>query len=180
MSVKSNNNPTGLTIDVSRIYSNGGVSNSSDINRNTIMRGLHGVSKVANTSTTIVNSTTQAANNFLESVGIVVCGNMSGDYSLLDAQTDSEAIDNPNISFLANKSKNKADKRIKAIDKFPNADDPFYEPDSNISIVASSEQDMQQKVVDNTKSLKPAIDLISLNEGASPRRKLKQLSVMSK
>ena len=180
MSIKLNKNPTGFTIDVSRIYSNGGATSATDTNRNTIMRGLQGVSKTSNTATTIVDSTTQGASSFLENIGITVCGNMSGDYSLLNIQTDNEVIDNPNISLQNNESKNKVDRRTKATDKFPNANDPFYEPDSNIPIVSLSKQDVERKAAGNVKSLKPAIDLISLNEGASPKRKLKQLSVMPK
>ena len=135
-----------------RLYVNGETVESSNMNRLKVREGLQ---KVGN-----------------------VCQEMDENYSLIDAQTDNEVIDNPNIPFVIGKDKSAQDKKIKATDKFPNASDPFYDADSNVPVQESSPQQAITKQITNMKSLKPAMDLIDLNQIADSGLKLKQMSVM--
>ena len=162
-----------------RLYVNGETVESSNMNRLKVMEGLQKVGNANNVSKfDNTTSTEQAAANFLNDVNIVVCQEMDENYSLIDAQTDNEVIDNPNIPFVIGKDKSAQDKKIKATDKFPNASDPFYDADSNVPVQESSPQQAITKQITNMKSLKPAMDLIDLNQIADSGLKLKQMSVM--
>ena len=175
MSTKKKRNPIPSGIRTNRIYVNGESLDTSNSMRIAVMKGAQKASKTTGKSTTSDIDTTQVAASFLENVNISVCSGMDQDYSLLNVQTDKETIDNPNIETTVSRDKSATDKKVKATDKFANADDPFYEPDGNIPIVAISSQDNTQKAVSNMKSLKVAVDLISLNESMAPQQQLKQL-----
>ena len=162
-----------------RKYINGELMNSSDLNRTTVMTGLQTISNAENTSKQGRTDTTeQAAASFLNDVNIVVCQEMDENYSLLNVQTDDEVIDNPNIPFVVNKDKSASDKKVVATDKFPNADDPFYEADTNRPFTAISTQENITREITNMKSLKPAVDLINLNQSVDSGLQLKQMSVI--
>ena len=162
-----------------RKYINGELMNSSDLNRTTVMSGLQTISNAENASKQARTDTTeQAAASFLNDVNIVVCQEMDENYSLLNVQTDDEVIDNPNIPFVVNKDKSTSDKKVAATDKFPNADDPFYEADTNKPFTAISTQENITREITNMKSLKPAVDLINLNQSVDSGLQLKQMSVI--
>ena len=81
-----------------------------------------------NSSTTSLNpgaSELDLAVDMLETIGCCVV-DMSSSFSLISTQTDTEAVENPNISGSVGGMKNK---NTTATDKFSNPADPFYELD---------------------------------------------------
>ncbi len=81
-----------------------------------------------NSSTTTLSegaSQLDQAVDMLETIGCCVV-DMSSSFSLISTQTDTEAIENPNISGSVGSMKNK---NTTATDKFSNPADPFYELD---------------------------------------------------
>ena len=66
-------------------------------------------------------------NNLLEALSCTVLVSPGADYSLLNAQTDTEVIENPNIASDASSSRQNM--TVSTDTSFPNADDPFYEAD---------------------------------------------------
>ena len=181
LKAKRNENNPGRApkVRTGRKYINGELMSSSDLNRTTVMAGLQKIANSENTSMQARTDTTeQAAANFLNNVNIVVCQEMDENYSLLNAQTDDEVIDNPNIPFVVNSDKSATDKKIATTDKFPNADDPFYEADVNRPFKSVSTQEDITREISNMKSLKPAVDLINLNQSVGSDLQLKQMSVM--
>ena len=177
---RNKNNPgRAPKVRIGRRYINGELVKSSDLNRTTVMSGLQAISNAENASKQArADTTEQAAASFLNDVNIVVCQEMDENYSLLNVQTDDEVIDNPNIPFVVNKDKSASDKKVVATDKFPNADDPFYKADTNRPFTAISTQENITREITNMKSLKPAVDLINLNQSVDSGLQLKQMSVM--
>jgi hypothetical protein len=180
MSTKKKRNPISSGVRKNRRYVNGEAVDASNSSRIAVMKGAQKTSKTTGKSTTSDADTTQVAASFLENVNIGVCSGMDQDYSLLNVQTDKETIDNPNISSGVSLGKSGTDKKVKATDKFANSDDPFYEPDGNVPIVALSTQESTQRAISNMKSLKVAVDLINLNESLGYEEQLKQLTSMPK
>jgi len=81
-----------------------------------------------NSSTTPLNPTASEldlAVDMLETIGCCVA-DMSREFSLIGTQTDTEAVENPNISGSVGSMKNK---NTTATDKFSNPADPFYQLD---------------------------------------------------
>jgi len=174
MSTKKKRNPISSGVRKNRRYVNGEAVDASNSNRIAVMKGAQKTSKTTGKSTASDADTTQVAASFLENVNIGVCYGMDQDYSLLNVQTDKETIDNPNISTPPSRDKSATDKKVKATDKFANANDPIYEPDGNIPIRAASIQEDTQRAISNMKSLKVAVDLVSLNESLASQEQLKQ------
>ena len=175
MSTKKRRNPISLGIRTDRVYVNGESVDTSNSIRVAVMKGTQKVSKTTGISMASSSDTTQIAASFLENVNISVCCGMDQDYSLLNVQTDKETIDNPNISSGVSRDKSATDKKIKATDKFANANDPIYEPDGNVPTQPSSNQEKIQKTVSNMKSLKVTINLVNFNKNLTPQQQLKQL-----
>ncbi len=81
-----------------------------------------------NSSTTTLNPTATEYDrsvDMLETIGCCVV-DMSSSFSLISTQTDTETVENPNISGSVGSMKNK---NTTATDKFSNPADPFYELD---------------------------------------------------
>jgi len=144
-----------------------------------IMRGLRAMSQ--NNAASFQGTTNESleALNLLESIGCSVIDNPPSmvNFSLIEAQTDDEALTNPNISGSQN-PKNR--KKLDTTKSFPNVDDPFYEVD-----VGRDEGEREKKATNRrfeagSKALRLASDIARVNIDRNYDSTLKQFKKPSR
>ena len=113
---------------------------------------LNKLSAEVGTSIKVGSTAQETAAAYVYALGCTICTDKI-DYSLLDAQTDEEVIENENIDASKEFKRIKASTTL-ATDKFSNTSDPFYELDDDIS--------ERVKVARTTITETSSIDLSSL------------------
>ena len=98
--------------------------------------------------------------NLLEAMGYTVLDNYDADYSLLNVQTDTETIENPNIQTEISSGPTAG---ISAKTSFPNKDDPFYDVDTGTSTTEDSERSLIKKLRTGEKTITLSADIATVN-----------------
>jgi hypothetical protein len=160
---------------------------ASDTNKVNIAKGIEKAAvNVKPNAVTRGYTTEQNAIELLQMIDITICSNMDRGFSLLDIQTDDEWLDNPNIAIAGSAGttgdtqdmenlKQTTDKRITAENSFPSDDDPIYNLDCNLPQQPMSQKEAQDTEIAGLKAVKPAADLIALNQNLRTPLQLKQL-----
>ena len=172
---------------------------ASDTNKVIIAKGIEKAApNVKPNAVTVGYTTEQNATDLLQMIDITICSNMDRGFSLLDIQTDDEWLDNPNIGIAGatgtegitltgidnnaniattyvENLKRTTDKRITAENSFPSDDDPIYNLDCNLPQQPMSQKEAQDTEIADIKAVKPAADLIVLNQNLRTPLRLKQL-----
>lgn len=132
---------------------------------------LQGTYRLAKTQSSLSlgdknNTTAQDARNFLHMLGICQNTSMDADFSLINVQTATEMLANPNI-FDSTRERNRQKTFPSGEDKFPVVDDPFYEADETPIAVASGALEEQAKAGVLEVAVPLAADLANINMNTS-------------